>query len=122
MIVREISPIGDSDSASLLVSDDTHEVVAFHHPSTLTVGATLTDPLDALDAENVVRAASDVVSIRRIGPEGFAHRVVGLVRSVDNGSATVGVGRILIANILLPGDIVVGEFVEFTVDRMDAVA
>ena len=122
MIVREINPIGDSDSASLLISDGTHECVAFHHPCTLDLASSLTAPLAALDAENVVRADTDVASIRRIDSSAFAHRIIGVVQSAINGSALVSVGDILIDDIQLPGDVAVGEFVEFTVNRLDAFA
>ena len=120
MVVRGIRWIG-YEEAIVTVSDGTHDCAAFCHPCSLTVGATLTEPLHALDVAEVRLSdgwSERIVNQAELGE--FNHRVV--ARVLDFTRGVVSVGSISIDGVRLPGDVRDGEFVEFEVERLDVIA
>lgn len=107
----------DAEEAVLTISDGTHSLRCFAHPFRGVRGAPVASPLATLDAENVVRAPAQSVDVRPVG-SGFKHEVIGVVSKTL--PPTVRVGDLLLElDVSLPGDVSVGELVEFVTDRID---
>ncbi|REJ73593.1 MAG: hypothetical protein DWQ34_09945 [Planctomycetota bacterium] len=105
-----------------MVTDGVHECIAFSHPCTLKIGASLDEPLHALDHGTVVRSSDHRESLRQQSRLGyFNYWVVARVASVSKKCGTVRVGGIIIDGIILPGDVAEGEVVEFSVERLDII-
>lgn len=120
MIIKRREWISEgSQEAILFIGDDCFECAAFSQPCNLTAGDRLTEPLLALSVKGVIKEWGAVqISCRQ--EEGFAHEVV--ARVINAQARIVSVGPIEIElDVQLPGDIRLGDIIQFSCGRLDVI-
>lgn len=101
----------EAEDAALIITDGTHECLAFCHPCRVKVGDTVTLPLQSLDEKSIVFVDTRTVSVvKREGSDSWEQRIIAVIEDKDR--KIVGIGGIKIALNQLPGDLKKGETIE----------
>lgn len=104
--------------AVLTLNDGENDFEVFSHPCPYSEGQDITQPLYAMDPENIVRVEPQKLFIKKIG-SAFEHEI--LAKVVNSKVPLVSIGTVYIElGGRLPGDIVEGEYVLFKTGRLDA--
>lgn len=106
--------------AEMIVSDGTHECLAFSQPCHVQLDQNLIEPLHAVDVENLMKVINQDRSenIKRINDSYFSHYCVAKVMSMEK--SIVSVGEILIElEGAIPGWANDGDLIEFKCSRLD---
>jgi hypothetical protein len=122
MIVKRCEWISKgAQEAILTIGDDDLECVAFSHPCNIQVGDHLREPLLAISIRGVTKEQLKAqLVMRRLG-NSFAHEI--LAEVVDLKKRLVAVGPIVIEmDDVLPGDISVGDLIQFSCGRLDVIS
>lgn len=121
MIVKRREWLSEvAKEAILIVGDSGFECASFSHPCEIEVGATIDDPLFAINIKSLFLEPSDAsLQISRVG-DSLEHKVV--ARVVDVESSTVSVGSLIIElDEALPGDVSANDIVSFSCGRLDVI-
>ena len=106
--------------AELVVSDGTHECLAFSQPCNVQLNHILNKPLHAVDVENLMRVDDQNKNeiIKRTDESYFSHYCIARVVRMDE--PVVSVGRILIEiEGAIPGWAKEDDLIEFKCSRLD---
>lgn len=107
----------DAKEAVVTVSDGKHSLRCFAHPFHGARGAAVACPLATLGAEHVTRVTGRSENVRPVGTA-FRCEVAGVVAATS--PPTVKVGDLLVElDVPLPGDVGIGDTVEFVAARID---
>ena len=117
MIVTSIEWIDKSiKEAEVTVSDGKFSVICFSHPFNKTVNSTLSEPIYCLDIEGLMITDNEIFSANRTDVYGYS--ICGKLIDKDNKIVLLGDIRLCLDNAHIPGDILSGSFVEFSVSRL----
>jgi len=108
----------DSREALLLITDGSYLCEVFSHPYNLNSSRVISAPINTLLARDIMKNDSDTLSIIALRDQGLSQRIVARVTSRHEPIVMVGEIRIRVDSSL-PGDIQVGDKVEFTCARLD---
>lgn len=107
-----------SSEAILCVSDSKYLLTCFSCPCEYSVGDRIDTPLECFDVRNIEQV--DENSCEVINKEGtFPHIITARMHSVTEGLARVGSLMLHIKPDLIPKDIQTGQFIRFSVSRID---
>ncbi|QLG92880.1 hypothetical protein HZF02_13270 [Pseudomonas yamanorum] len=122
MIVKRCEWIStDAQEAELTIGDDDVECMAFSHPCYMRVGDCLREPLFAISIRDVTRAElSSQLFIRRQN-NGFVHEIMAEVVDIKRRLVVVDPISIELDDVL-PGDIRVGDVIQFSCGRLDVIS
>lgn len=121
MIIKKLNWISKiAKEAELIVSDDSHECLAFSQPCNVKLNDILTEPLHAIDVENLMKTVNKNIDekIMRINESYFSHYCVAKVVRIDESIVSVG-GIIIQLESTIPSWAKEGDFVEFKCSRLD---
>jgi len=106
--------------AELIVSDGTHECLAFSQPCNVQLNQVLNKPLHAVDVENLMKLLDQDNNeiIKRINESYFSHYCVARVLSMDESVVSVG-GILIEIEGAIPGWATQGDLIEFKCSRLD---
>lgn len=119
MIITGINWISESArEAELVVSDGVNSITCFSQPCPYSVGELLNDELHGFDVGNVMRSVESDDAIEKLrGP--YAYFLRGMISDVSRKLVKVSGFEIILESGTIPGDIKSGDYVEFTVRRID---
>lgn len=107
----------EDKEASVVLSDNSHEIEVFSHPCLVKEGDEIDYPLIPLNTYSleIINPSSPEEIIK--DSRKFHYAIVGTVKDIKNG--IVSVGDLLIDVSPLPGDTNIGDKVKFFTDRVD---
>ena len=117
MYIRDVQYFKDRE-AEVNVSDGRYTVLCYGYPCDMVAVNQRVEEIDAFECENVMRSDETEYAIKKL-PEYFAYQLVAKV--VDNQKGIVRIGGLII-NLFenaIPKDIMNGEYIEFSVRRLD---
>lgn len=106
--------------AELIVSDGLHECLVFSQPCSVQLNETYTEPLHAVDIENLMKVNVEDASekIVRLNDSYFSQYFVARVLNINEGLVKVG-GILIEFDVPIPGWANEGDLVEFKCSRLD---
>ena len=117
MFVKSINWLDQqAEEAEVSVSDGSWECKAYSMPCSCSVGDYLKDPLFCLGATSVVKAVPSEPKLSKLQDKS-RYEIVGQI--VDHSNSVVCVGTLRFnVDQPFPGDLKLGDWVQFTVDRI----
>lgn len=108
----------EGKEAILKVVKDARSLMCFSCPCSYNIGDVLTDPLECLDADDIVLCETGENSIEKL--EGaFKYKLKGKLKDIQNGIIEVYGFDIHIDEEKIPGDMANGMYVQFVASRID---
>ena len=108
----------DAQEADVLLLDGQFELLCYAHPYTPDDSKALNKSLSAFMTENIMRALENEYRIEKLQSGYYSYHLQGKI--IDLQRRLVMVGSIVIElDNVIPKDIREGEFIEFTVMRID---
>lgn len=108
----------EGKEAILKVVKDARSLMCFSCPCSYNIGDVLTDPLECLDADDIVLCETRENSIEKL--EGvFKYKLKGKLKDIQNGIIEVYGFDIHIDEEKIPGDMANGMYVQFVASRID---
>ena len=108
----------EAREADVLVTDGRFELLCYAHPFTPDDSAKHNRPLSAFIKENVMRALESEYIVEKTKHGYYSYRLQGKISDLQRRLVMVGNIVIELENVI-PKDIREGEFIEFTVMRID---
>ncbi len=106
-----------SKEAELVISDDTHSLVVFCHPCSVTIGEEITGPLHIFMPSNIMLSEETEQKIEK-GTPPLGSFIIARMENSAKGLCSVG-GIELEIEDYLPGGIQDGDIIEFNCARVD---
>ena len=122
MFIKEIKKCYEDEpytDAEIIVSDGEFDLLCYAWRCENNVGDT-NFTISAFDSDNIMTSDQREYKIQKIKDGSFAYKLQGKLINIEKDDGTVQIGSIIINNVgWIPRDIKVGEYIEFTVRRLD---
>lgn len=106
-----------SDEADIVVSDGQYELMCYCHPSDYyNIGVPIKE-ISAVFASNIMRVQNKAYSVLKL-EDYYAYHLQGEIIDIDLPSILIG-GLKIILDSPLPKDVILGDYVELDVDRLN---
>lgn len=106
----------EAKEAELIVSDGVNRIIAFSQPCEYSLGDVIDKPLLPLYVKDLMLSRESEPSLHKLNTP-FGYKITALITDIDNG--IVAVGGILIDASNIPSWAKNGDYVDFTVGRLD---
>ena len=117
MYVKEVIDYDPSaQEADIIISDGQFDIMTYAQPF---YDKYKTFELYAFSPENILRAIEPISAVTKIDDGYYAYRLQGKLIEVEKCIVAVGDIKIELGNNVIPKDIQVNEYIEFTVLRVD---
>ncbi len=122
MYIKEIEKYdenGPYTDANIIVSDGEFDLLCYTCPCVYNVGDT-DFTITAFECDNITISNKREYKIQKSKDSFYAYKLQGQLINIDDDEGVVQIGSIIINAVnWIPRDIKVGEFIEFTVIRLD---
>lgn len=119
MYIEEIEWLDkEGKEAIVKVANNANILRCFSCPCTYNIGDVLTEPLECLDVQSIILCETNENSIEKLG-DTFKYKLKGEVKDVQNGIVKVFDFELHIDEEYIPGDILNGMYIQFSVSRID---
>jgi hypothetical protein len=110
----------ENREAEVMVTDGVFDVLCFSHPFNKTLNDVLTEPLYCLDANQIV-ISNEQVAFANKGSISYGYSICG--KLIDKKKQLILLGKIMMCldSSDIPKDICEGDFIEFSVLRLDLI-
>ena len=120
MYIKKITWLDkEAEEAAVLITDGTHECLAFCHPCRLKEGTLVKSALISLNERSVVAANKNAIPgiVKQSDDNDWSHSIVAIIE--DKSSRIVAIGGIKLELSQLPGDLNQGDIIECYPSRLD---
>ncbi len=119
MDIKEIKWLDEGEKEAILeVTQDMKSLICFSCPCLYGLGYTLSEPLECVDASDIVLCDTVECDIKKL--EGtFKYKLIGRVKDKENGLIDVNGFDLHIDEKIIPKDIINGMYIEFVTSRID---
>ncbi len=119
MIIKEINWISEEAlEAEVTITDGQFELLCFSHPFKKEKGEQLSEPLYALDPNEIVRSESPSLRIEKLN-NAFDYLIEGKLIDKESGHVKLGNIVIEIDSHFIPGDFKDDDNISFKCNRLD---
>lgn len=104
--------------AEVIVSDGVFELTCFSHPFNMNEGDLLLEPLTAI-SPSAIKRQDEEISYAQKTDSSFAYMIKGKILNKQKGEVMLGDILINVDTLLMPADLIDGDYVGFFADRID---
>ena len=113
-----------SNEHDVLVTDDQYTVMCYYYGTQkLHVDMQIINPLSPLSTQNIYKEDDSIPYVKKLSDSYYAYELCGvLIKRTGKYGGIVKIGEIYVdISYDIPKDIKEGEFITFTVDRLDLI-
>ncbi len=122
MYIKKIEKYDEDEpytDASIIVSDGEFDLLCYTCPCAYNVGDT-DFTITAFECDNIMISGKREYKIQKLKDSLYAYKLQGKLINIDDDEGVVQIGSIIINTVSwIPRDIKVGDYIEFTVIRLD---